>query len=473
MKLPIRLRLAFASCAVFLVIIAALEITAYLAVRTAIRSIVDHELETRLAGLEDHLDRHLKHMSWPELSASLQTHPAFQPELLRVESPGGRVFVDGSGVRGIAVSRITADRFETMEDAGRTIRLMTASRKLDGVDYRLSLGTNLYFSARILGKLWLLMLFSIPLVLLISGGAGYWISGRALQPVSAIISAARAVDSQHLGQRITVPDTGDEMQLLAETVNGMLARIEAGVQQIRQFTANASHELRTPLAIIRAHAEIALLDSSARAGHSTREALERILREAERDTALLEDLLHLARAGSIAEPGPGEYFDLRDSLGEAAAAIRVLAESNGITLKLQGRQGIQGFGYPDQLRRLWMILFENAVKFTPQGGRVTIAVAETAAGPSVAVTDSGPGIAMEHRARIFEPFYRVDQSRSRTQGGTGLGLAIAKQIATLHGASIEAGEAPAGGNRFVVSFPALPTRARSPKADLQVILRHL
>ena len=252
MKFPLRIRLAIASCAVFLVVIALLEVVAYIGVRGAIHSIVDHELESRLAGLNDHLARHIPKMPWPKLSESLNEHPAFQPDHLRVQTQDGRTLLDGNGLRGVEVPiPAKSVSLKTIGGPDRTLRVLTVSRLIDGDLYRLTLATDLYWSAKLFSRIWLLMLLSLPVVLLISGGAGYWISGRALAPVSNLIAAARAVDSTRLSERIPVPATGDEIQHLAETMNAMLARIENGFEQVRQFTANASHELRTPLAIIR------------------------------------------------------------------------------------------------------------------------------------------------------------------------------------------------------------------------------
>jgi heavy metal sensor kinase len=455
MNLPIRVRLALASCAVFLVVIAALEAISYVSVRAAIHSIVDHELETRLAGLDDHLTRHLTHMSWAQLAEQLKAHPAFQPALLRIEEQKGPVRFEGDAIRGIGIPRrVSPDvSIQTAGDAGRTLRVLTVRRRIDGRVYDLALGADLFFSARILGRLWLLMLLSLPAVLLISGGAGYWISGRALAPVSEIIAAARSIDSNRLGERIAVPATRDEIQELAATMNGMLSRIEDSFRRIRHFTSHASHELRTPLAIIRANAEVALLQGS---GRASREALHKILKEAERNSALLEDLLQLARAdGHSGDRSSHKPVDLRTSLALACADIRPLADERRLALSVAcGDSPCPAEADEEQLRRLWLILLDNAVKYTPAGGTIAAAAGVTPEGQSfVAISDTGIGIAPEHRARIFERFYRVDQSRGRSPGGTGLGLAIARHLAVEHHAAIDVSGEPGRGSRFTVRFP--------------------
>jgi signal transduction histidine kinase len=228
------------------------------------------------------------------------------------------------------------------------------------------------------------------------------------------------------------------------------------------------------LAIIRANAEVALLDRGDKSGRSAREALRRILREAERDTVLLENMLQLARADAPAERIPRKPVDLRASLAAACSDIRPLAETRGLELRVTSTDGAcLSEGDEEQLRRLWLILLDNAVKYTPRGGSILACAATAADGrPFVAVTDTGIGIAREHHARIFEPFYRVDKARSRDEGGAGLGLALARHIATSHGAVFDLESELGRGSRFCVTLPAVPHRAVSVQsAAPEVIFR--
>jgi HAMP domain-containing protein len=227
MRLPVRIRLALASCAIFVVLIAGVEFVAFATVRAAIDSVVDHELETRLAGLDDHLARHLNRVPWPELRESLKAHPAFQPDLLRITDAAGTVMLEGVGLQRLAALPSGAVSIATLGQGDTTLRVLRARRAINGRAYDLVLATDLSFSAKILGRLWAAMWLSLPAVLMLAGGAGYWMSGRAMRPVSNIIAAARAIDSTRLDQRIQVPRTGDEIQRLAETMNSMLAGIAA------------------------------------------------------------------------------------------------------------------------------------------------------------------------------------------------------------------------------------------------------
>jgi signal transduction histidine kinase len=231
---------------------------------------------------------------------------------------------------------------------------------------------------------------------------------------------------------------------------------------MREFLANASHELRTPVAIIRANAEVALL-ANERLGRASRAALESILKEAERDSVLIEDMLHLARidSGELLDRSRWQTVDLNASLAMACSDIRPLAGTRGLTLRVLPLSAPCPLRADDeQLRRLWFLLLDNACKYTPPGGTITAGVGCLADGsPLVFVEDTGIGIAAEHRERIFERFYRVDKGRSRSQGGTGLGLAIAHQIAGAHGAELQLESDAGRGSRFSVVFASL---ARAP-----------
>jgi heavy metal sensor kinase len=458
-SIPIRIRLTAVYCSAFLVVIALLAAGSYASVRAMVHTIVDHELDSRLDGLDDHLTRHVQRVAWPELSKSLALHSAFHPALLRIAEVRGGVLFEGGAIRGASDIRYSGTpAHETVTHGDQRIRLLAVRRTIQGRTYDLALGTDLLIPGAILDRLWLVMLLSIPAALLAASCLGYWISGRALAPVSAIIAAARGIDSTKLSDRITVPNTGDEIEQLAATTNGMLDRIEDGVRRIRQFTADASHELRTPVAIIRAAAEITLLNRSA-SERIYRDALQRILRESEHSSKLLEQLLSLARADSGADRLEREAVDLGTSVAAACARILPLAQSKGVAVTVQLRQSTFWIdGSDDQLHRLWLVLLDNGLKYTPAGGRISVTTGAAPDGrPFCEVTDTGVGIPSEHLPKIFERFYRVDKARTRSERGTGLGLAIAFEIAALHQAMIDVQSQPGRGASFRVTFPSRHT----------------
>ena len=475
MKLPIRIRVAVTFCAVFFVLAGALEAAAYWSVRRAIHTMADHELEARLAGIDDHIERHLKRLGWPELGTALREHPAFQPDLLYIRQQGGPVVFGGSRTAQMASANTAGGpKMETLETESQSLRILTVAKLYGGVAYELSCATDLTIAATILHRLWMWITLSLPAVLFLASGAGYWISGRALRPVSGMIAAARSIDSSNLGERIAVPATGDEVQRLAETMNAMLDRIEAGFRQMRQFTANASHELRTPVAIIRAGAEVALLRTGSDE-RSYRDALHRILRQAERNSELIDEMLQLARTDCGADRAAAVRTNLNKSASLACAEVQPLAEAKGVRLVFRCEGAAPEVDADDnQLRRLWVLLLDNGVKYTASGGSVTLRIFVSEGQPCCEVSDTGIGIAPEHLPHIFDRFYRVDKARSRAEGGAGLGLAIADGLARMHSARIEVHSAEGAGSTFRVVFPC-PNRTEKPAiiavAPVPVIFR--
>jgi signal transduction histidine kinase len=448
--------LAAIYCLVLAFVITGLETGSYLTAQAAIHSLVDRELETRLAGIEDHLARHLNRYSWERMRTELSVHPAFQPDYLSVRSGAGRLLFEGRAMQGL---HTVSPGINDLRVDGRTLRLFSVRRTILGESYDLAMATDLQLAAAILQRLWLLFLVSIPPVVVVCACLGYWMSGRALAPIQRIIESARSIDLSRLGERVPVPDTGDEVQQLAETFNGMLHRIETGFAQICAFTANASHELRTPVAIIRAAAEVTLLRP-----HPTeavfRQTLERILRESERNTKLIDQLLQLARLDSGVEKGQFASVDLGDSAAEAAREMASLAAARGVGLFFAPSQtDVTVAADREQLRRLWLILLDNAIKYTPEGGSVSVKASMREGRPIVAIQDTGIGISPEHQERVFQRFYRTDKARSRALGGAGLGLSIAQEIAMIHGARIKLRSSPGQGSEFSVVFTD-PTRRR-------------
>jgi heavy metal sensor kinase len=415
-------------------------------------SIVDRELETRLAGIVDHLERHLDKVPWSEMGQVLDAHPAFQPSFLAIRGTSGNILFEGHFMAGVALPGTS--KSTNANGAGDTLRLLSARREIRGQPYDLILATDLQMAVSILRHLWLVMLLSMPPLLSVCAGAGYWMSGRALSPIQRIVAAARSIDSSRLNRRVPVPCTKDEIQQLGETFNGMLERIESGFRQMRDFTANASHELRTPVALVRAAAEIALLRPRP-SGAFYRETLERILRESERNSLLLESMLELSRADSRLDALERDALSLNQSLAEAVEQVTPLAAPRQIALRFEPDGAPREIlADREQLRRLWLILLDNAIKYTPAGGSVLVRAGSNAAGQAMGeIIDSGAGIAPEHQELIFERFYRTDKARSRSMGGAGLGLAIAREIAIVHEAKLQVESQPGNGSRFYVTFP--------------------
>jgi heavy metal sensor kinase len=331
-------------------------------------------------------------------------------------------------------------------------RTYASTALVKGSTFRVLVATPLRETRSILRDLHVLLLWTAPAVLLIAALGGYLISRRALAPVDEITQAARSIGIQNLSRRLTVPATGDELQRLSETWNDMLARLESAVKRLSQFTADASHELRTPIALIRTTAELTLRRD--RSPEKYREALTEIVTESERTSRLVEDLLLLARADAGLPALPLENLELTPLVRDICEQGQVLAEARQLQIWTD---------LPDEpvfvqandpaLRRLLLLLVDNAVKYTPAGGRITVSIGQDTGGATLAVRDTGIGIPDSALPHVFERFYRADDSRNRDAGGAGLGLSIAKWIAERHHASLEAESVLGQGSTFRVRFP--------------------
>jgi len=298
---------------------------------------------------------------------------------------------------------------------------------------------------------------TLPVLVVLASLAGYWLSGRALAPVNAIMETARGVGVQNLSSRLAVPPANDELRRLSETLNAMLARIEASVKRITQFTADASHDLRTPVALIRTSAELAL--RRPRTDDEYRETLSRILAASEESTHLIENLLTLARADAGAADLHFGDIDLVPHLEKIAEEAGILAAGKGIQVTSALASGpVRVSADPGAIERLLLIVIENAVKYTPSGGKIEMTLSNGAGNARIEIRDSGIGISDKDLPHIFERFYRADQARSRETGGSGLGLAIARWIVNLHGGSIEAQSTLGNGSVFRITLPIATSR---------------
>jgi heavy metal sensor kinase len=296
----------------------------------------------------------------------------------------------------------------------------------------------------------------LPLLVLLASFLGYWLSGRALKPVNRIIETAGAIGVHDLHRRLEVPRANDELRRLTETVNAMLGRIEMSVQRITQFTADASHDLRTPLALIRANAELALRRTRTSAEY--REALERILASCEETTQLIEHLLSLARADAGAAQLKYERLPLPPIVKRVCQQARVLAFAKGLTFTAEWPDDdlqFEVYGDASALERLFLTILDNAVKYTPAGGRVVVRTRAEDGKFVIEIEDSGMGIAESELPKIFDRFYRADQARSRVIGGSGLGLSIAHWIAKMHSGTIKAESQLGQGSLFRICLPTL------------------
>jgi signal transduction histidine kinase len=311
------------------------------------------------------------------------------------------------------------------------------------------------------------VLVAIPLVLIFAGIGGYLLARASLAPVVAMGHQARRISASNLDERLPVVNPRDELGGLAEVLNGLLTRLEQAfaheqraAEQQRQFMADASHELRTPVAALSSVADVALARKDRDAGE-LREALDVVRGEGNRLGRLVDDLLFVSRADAGELPPRKEKLFLEELLQDSARAARGLAASRGVTLIAPPADESPFVGDAHLLRRLVMILLDNAIKYTPRGGQVHLSLERDTARTCyrISVEDNGPGIPSWATERIFERFFRVDESRARGSGdegavaSAGLGLAIARLTAEAHGGTVYLDATGPGGTRFVVTLP--------------------
>lgn len=305
----------------------------------------------------------------------------------------------------------------------------------------------------VLGAFASVLLVSTPIILTLATLCGLWLGRRALAPVARITEDARAITEQNLSARLAVPDSRDELQQLSETLNAMLDRIEESFSRIKQFTADASHELRAPMTLIYTAAQYSLRRERNR--DELLEGMQKIQRESQRTTALIDDLLRLARGDAGKERAPLLPMDTEPLLRDVAEQARTMAVDKNIDVQLHVEADPLPVRADDvSLRRLLLILVDNAVKFTPRGGTVIVKGSRDATHVTVSVADTGAGIAPDDQRHIFERFWRADKVRAREAGGTGLGLPIARQIAEQHGAGLSVESEVGGGSLFALRLPA-------------------
>lgn len=298
------------------------------------------------------------------------------------------------------------------------------------------------------------LFLGVPLVLLLASSGGYFLARKSLAPIASMNSQTQRISAENLSSRLDVTNPRDELGRLATTINDLLARLESSFTEQQRFIADASHELRTPLAVLRGETEVAL--GKTRTVDEYEKSLSLIQDEAERLSRIVEDLFILARE-PINTPAVlnKEPISLNEAVKDCARAAQVLAARKGVRLKLEtDPPSIALNGDEELIKRMILNLLDNAVKYTPRGGEISLALARENGNAEIVVSDNGIGIPETDQSRVFDRFYRVDKARARALGGAGLGLSIAQWIVEAHGGEIGVTSAPGRGSTFRVTLPA-------------------
>ncbi len=280
---------------------------------------------------------------------------------------------------------------------------------------------------------------------------GFLLIKWALAPVKNITRTAEEITSHHLDKRLPIVETGDEIAGLSKTLNQMICRLDESFQSVTRFTADASHELRTPLTIIRGELETLLLDESL--SKNVQETIYSLIEETENLSKIVQCLLSLSRLDAGSAQMERVRVNLADLVSTATDQMAPLADEKHVTLTSQAQGRVEVEGDRVRLKQVVVNLLDNAIKYTPEGGTVTVGVNVSDRRAQLEISDTGPGISDRDLQRVFDRFFRADRIRLGTIEGTGLGLSIVQSICTAHGGVVKAENHANGGCRFTVKLP--------------------
>jgi heavy metal sensor kinase len=461
--LTLRARLAGVSTLVFALLMGSLAVTSY----RVFASQLDADTTSRLTELTDGLHGYLQFdLDVPSVvfdardeDAATFVHDATRYyQIYDVEH--GRLIVQSEGMaplglrltaQEVTAYRQTADPFDVETEYGRLRISNSVVASPGGHEYLLQVGVPLRQVDASVTRYRDLLLIGVPLSVLVSGVASWWLSGFALAPLVRFAHAARGIDVTTLGRRMPSRGANDELDQVAHAFNDTLARLEHAVAEMRQFSTALAHELRTPLAALRGEIEIALGRLNAADPH--RDVLGSQIEELDRLTRLIGEILTLARAESGEIRLTFAAVDLSALSQLLVEQLETVADARGVTLRCEQSGPVIVQGDESWLRRLLINLIDNALKFTPAGGQVIVGVSQTGDHASVEVSDTGPGMSSEDAQRVFERFFRADPSRTSATEGVGLGLSLVQWIVERHGGSVSVETELGHGATFGVVLP--------------------
>jgi heavy metal sensor kinase len=348
------------------------------------------------------------------------------------------------------LAAIPDERIVTIPGVNPPYRIMSGGAKIGERRVVVQVARSEATIMQDLNQLLYILLLGLPVGVAAAGVGGYVLARRALAPVDRMSERARSINAERLNDRLPVDNPDDELGRLATVFNETLMRLESSFDQMRRFTADASHELRTPLTAIRSVGEVGLRGRRDEAAY--REIIGSMLEEVDRLALLVDKLLTLSRADTGRASLNVDIVDIAQLAEEVAEQLSVLAEEREQTISVRFEVAPRWLGDRMVLRQALLNLVDNAVKYTPVGGKIEIAVAQAPEGTIIDVTDTGPGIPSDLQTRIFDRFYRVDKARSRENGGTGLGLAIAKWAVEVNGGRLTLEPTNGAGSRFRISL---------------------
>jgi heavy metal sensor kinase len=428
--------------------------------RASVFHAIDDELRDRVRGVTQFMENQISALSIPEIRDEFREHSVLGPggDLYQVCDEQGQwlyrsVPLENANVGITHPAALASPQFQDRRVEQHWLRFYSQRVVVNGRAYTVQVASLMNETYEALERFRLILLLTAPLLLVLASVGGYWLSRRALAPVDGISRAAQRISIENLDERLTVQQTGDQLQRLSETLNAMLSRLAMSFLQMKQFTADASHELRAPVALIRTTAEVAVQKRD-RSAAEYLQALDEILEESERTSQVVDSLMLLARADSGKEAVELSTADMCAIVRGASEQGEKLSRMHGLQFSTSvPQEPISIKADADALRRALLILIDNAAKYTPPGGRVEVSLESRDGFARASVTDTGFGIVKEDASHVFDRFWRADKARSRDHGGAGLGLSIAKWIVETHHGTIGVESQPGKGSTFWVRVP--------------------
>jgi signal transduction histidine kinase len=451
----IRVRLTIWYAVLVVCILAMLGMGVLFGASWGLRKAADQELTSGAEGVAAFLRHKLAIHQMDNLNDELREHSALLPrgKMFRVSYPQGPLVYQPEAMSPIPSILPAGDdiRKENVRRDGKSYRTISRFAFVGPYTFLIQVAVDQTEYMELIRRLAWLLLLSIPFAGLLAGIAGYWMSGRALAPIHKITETANSIDAASLDRRLPLFNTNDELDRLSATINHMLDRLAKSYERIAQFTADASHELRTPVALIRSSTELMLMEPDN--AERIRSGLADVLAESSYMTRLIADLLMLARTGADDPSVPMELLELNESVAAVLARARPQAARHGITMEYKPHGQLAPIlGNENTVERILNIFVDNAIRYTPPGGKIWISTWVNGERCGFIVRDTGIGIAPVHHEQIFERFFRVDMARTPRDGGSGLGLSIAKSLIDLHGATVDVASAIGHGATFTVGF---------------------
>jgi heavy metal sensor kinase len=423
------------------------------------RSIGDVLLVNINQSGEDYVDNEITEHYSPEING----------RFIRItRADGKRIYVSGPPKDDlfnptlVAAPRLPVTRVFTreveMSDEHELLLHGLPFKASDGTQFLIEVGAPYNQIEAVLRGLLLTFALGLPLIVALAIGGGYLLMRGALRPVDEIRQKAAQITSRNLSERLPVVHTGDELERLATDLNHMIERLEESFHQINRFSADASHELRTPLTVLQGELE-AVAEKGQTLPEDVRDTIGSALEETQRLAKIVESLLAISRLEAGEARVQPVRLDLAELTRTTADHMKLLAEEKHISITCEGTDPVEVEADPSRLKQVVVNLLDNAIKYTPEGGDVSLSVTQREGRAVLEVADRGLGISAIDLPHVFERFYRADKARSRQMGGTGLGLSIVRSICLAHGGQVTVNSTEGRGSLFCVELP-LATDAR-------------